>query len=88
MASDDDPDFVARDLRLPRLSGLELLASVRTNPKMTDIPVIILSNVGDTEMHKRVSNLGVFEFMIKAQTTTGQLSARIAEHERWTRQGS
>ena len=85
MASEHDPDFVVLDLRLPRLSGLEVLSGLRNNPKTADMPVIILSNVGDPELLKRGSELGVLEFMIKAHTTPAQLCSRIAEHERWTR---
>jgi DNA-binding response OmpR family regulator len=85
LASDVHPDFIVLDLRLPKLSGLEVLSRLRGNPKTSDIPVIILSNVGDLEMLERGSKLGVLEFMIKAHTTPIQLSLRIAEHERWTR---
>jgi two-component system, OmpR family, response regulator AdeR len=86
MASDADPDFIVLDLRLPKLDGLEVLSRLRTNPDTRDIPVIILSNVGDPKMLERVSRLGVVEFMIKAHTTPAQLSLRIAEHERRTPQ--
>lgn len=86
MASDEEPDFIVLDVRLPRLGGLDLLSGLRANPQTRDLPVIILSNVGDTEMLERGSDLGALEFMIKAQTTPSQLSARIAEHERWSAQ--
>jgi len=88
MATDEKPDFIVLDLRLPRLNGLEVLSSLRANPKTRDIPVIILSNVGDPEMLASGSKLGVLEFMIKAHTTPAQLSSRITEHERWTQQSS
>lgn len=86
MASDEAPDFVVLDVRLPRLGGLEVLSVLRSNPQTREIPVIILSNVGDPEMLERGSDLGALEFMIKAQTTPSQLTARIAEHEHWMEQ--
>ena len=86
MASDEKPDFVVLDVRLPRLGGLDVLSGLRSNPHTRELPVIILSNVGDTEMLERGSDLGAIEFMIKAQTTPSQLIARIAEHERWMAQ--
>lgn len=86
MASDEEPDFVVLDVRLPRLGGLDVLSGLRSNPQTREMPVIILSNVGDTEMLERGSDLGAIEFMIKAQTTPSQLTARIAEHERWMAQ--
>jgi DNA-binding response OmpR family regulator len=86
MASDENPDFIVLDLRLPKLDGLEVLARLRRNDKTKDIPVIILSNVGDPRMLEGVSRLGVVEFMVKAHTTPAELSLRIAEHERRTLQ--
>ncbi len=86
MASDEEPEFIVLDVRLPQLGGLEVLSRLRANPQTRDLPVIILSNVGDTEMLERGSHLGALEFMIKAQTTPSQLTARIGEHERWTAQ--
>lgn len=86
MASDEAPDFVVLDVRLPRLGGLEVLSVLRSNPQTREIPVIILSNIGDPEMLERGSDLGALEFMIKAQTTPSQLTARIAEHEHWMEQ--
>ena len=68
------------------LGGLEVLSVLRSNPQTREIPVIILSNVGDPEMLERGSDLGALEFMIKAQTTPSQLTARIAEHEHWMEQ--
>jgi two-component system sensor histidine kinase/response regulator len=88
MASEEDPDFIVLDIRLPKLNGLEVLSHLRTNPTTSDKPVIILSNVGDPAMLERGGHLGVLEFMIKAHTTPSQLSLRIAEHESWLRQTS
>ncbi len=88
MASAESPDFIILDVRLPKLNGFGVLADLRTNPKTKDIPVIILTNVGDADMIERGSKLGALEFMIKAHTTPGQLAVRIAEHERWMRQTS
>ncbi len=88
MASAENPDFVILDVRLPKLNGFDVLSNLRTNPKTKQIPVIILTNLGDADMIKRGSALGALEFMIKAHTTPRQLSLRIAEHERWMQQMS
>jgi len=38
-----DPDVVLLDLKLPKLSGHEVLYEIRKDPELSDIPVIILS---------------------------------------------
>jgi DNA-binding response OmpR family regulator len=83
-ALEEDPAFVFLDLRLPKLSGLELLARLRSTPKTREIPVIVLTNMTDPELSYRGDSLGVVEYMIKAETTPMQLSMRLAEHLRRT----
>ncbi len=39
------PDLVLLDLHLPKLSGLELLKRVRSNPALRAMPVIVFSNL-------------------------------------------
>jgi CheY-like chemotaxis protein len=38
------PDLILLDLNLPRLSGREVLAHVRGDPQLADIPVVLLSS--------------------------------------------
>ncbi len=85
-ALSETPDFIFLDLRLPKLGGFELLTRLRANPETREIPVIVLSNLTDPELSHRGNQLGVVEFMIKADTTPMQLSLRLAEHAR-RRQG-
>lgn len=37
------PDLILLDLNLPRLDGRELLARIKTNAELCDIPVVILT---------------------------------------------
>jgi len=53
---DDAPDCVVLDLRLPDMSGFELLEAVRDNPEFADIPVVVftgreLSAEEDAQLH-------------------------------------
>ena len=44
--SDQRPTVVLLDLMMPDLSGLEVLRYLRRDPRLTDIPVIIVSAKG------------------------------------------
>jgi CheY-like chemotaxis protein len=41
------PDFVLLDLNLPRMSGIEVLKVIKSDPDLTDIPVIMLTTSND-----------------------------------------
>lgn len=48
----DRPGLILLDLRLPKVDGLEVLRSVKTNPRLADIPVVVLTtsaNDGDIQ---------------------------------------
>ena len=77
MASDEAPDFIYLDLRLPGLDGFEVLERLRAQPGTTHIPVIILTNYGEPELRERGLKLGALEFLVKAETTPAELSNRV-----------
>ena len=40
------PGIILLDLRLPKVDGLDVLKSVKTDPKLSSIPVVILTTSG------------------------------------------
>ena len=71
------PDLFILDLLLPEIDGFEVLKRIRENPTYKSIPVIIFSNLSEEKDIKRVKDLGVSEFMIKANFTLDELSAKV-----------
>lgn len=41
------PDLILLDLQLPRMSGLDVLKAIKTDPVLRHIPVIVMSNSGN-----------------------------------------
>jgi len=52
-------DLVILDYQMPRMSGEEVLRSMRSNPALKDIPVIMLSSVDCSQTNKQMSELGL-----------------------------
>jgi DNA-binding NtrC family response regulator len=51
-------DLVVTDIRMPRGNGLELLESIRIVDD--DLPVVVMTGFGDSEVERRASDLGAF----------------------------
>src|SRR5436309_12970797 len=53
------PDVILLDLLLPKINGLEVLATVRGDDKLKDIPVVVLTGAADDELRMQAELLGV-----------------------------
>jgi DNA-binding response OmpR family regulator len=76
-ATDDPPDIIFLDIRLPKMDGFAVLEGLRGNEKTKHIPVVILSNYGERELVERGLKLGALEYLIKSQTTPANLSRGV-----------
>lgn len=65
---DNPPAVVLLDLMLPRKNGFEVLEEVKKVPELKDVPVIILSNLGQESDVKKGMALGATEYLVKAET--------------------
>ena len=73
----EKPDLILLDIMLPGMDGYKFLQIVKANKKTTDIPVIILSNLGDkTEIAKGLK-LGAEDFLVKANLNLGDVIQKI-----------
>ncbi|MDQ2679632.1 MAG: response regulator [Candidatus Eremiobacteraeota bacterium] len=59
------PQFILLDLKLPKVSGLELLERIRANPETALIPVVILTSSKQEEDRLAGYRLGVNSYVRK-----------------------
>jgi CheY-like chemotaxis protein len=59
------PDLVVLDLKLPRRSGLEVLAWLRAREALRDLRVVILSSSGEPSDIRRARELGIDDYLVK-----------------------
>jgi CheY-like chemotaxis protein len=59
------PRIILLDLNMPRKDGREALKEIKNDPKLRQIPVIILTTSNATEDIQRAYDLGASSFMIK-----------------------
>lgn len=65
MQDGDPPDVVFCDLRMPHLSGLELLQRVRAQSDMHVMPFVLVSAASDAETLDEAAALGASGYIIK-----------------------
>lgn len=70
-------DLVLLDLVMPRMSGLEALEALKRDPRTKDLPVIILSNLGQDGDIQRGLDLGAVDYLIKNSAKPADVSAKI-----------
>jgi CheY-like chemotaxis protein len=59
------PALVLLDLHIPGWGGLELLAWIRKQPDLADIPVVLLSASGDAQEINKAFELGASSYLVK-----------------------
>lgn len=73
----DNVDLVLLDLIMPRMSGLEALEAMKADPRTADIPVLILSNLGQEQDVERGLALGAVDYLIKNEAKPADVAEKI-----------
>ncbi len=81
------PSLLLLDLIIPKVSGFEVLSEMRTDAALKDVPVVILSNLGQEEDLERAKELGAIDFMTKADFSINQVVSRVKEDYAKHKQG-
>ena len=73
------PDLILLDLKMPHMDGAEALKEIRSHEWGKNIPVIILTNLGEEEAPKSLRTLGIHSYIVKADLTPRQVVGRAKE---------
>ena len=71
------PDIILRDLRMPEMTGDQMLAKLRKTTWGKNIKVVILTNMGEQEIPQSVKDLGVAAVILKADMTPRQVAELV-----------
>ncbi|MFC1601714.1 response regulator [Candidatus Sumerlaeota bacterium] len=59
------PGLILLDVKLPKVSGFQVLEAIKADPDLKIIPVIILTTTGNEEDIERGARLGANDYIIK-----------------------
>jgi DNA-binding response OmpR family regulator len=71
------PDIALIDLMMPEMDGATMLARLRQETWGKDLKVIILTNMGESEIPVIVKQLGVKAIILKADMTPRQVAELV-----------
>jgi len=77
MTREQHPDIILLDLIMPKMDGITMLKKMKSDPAISDIPVIVLTNLSDNEAVSEAMENGVFDFLIKSNYTLDDVLKKV-----------
>lgn len=71
------PNIVLLDILMPELDGFEVLKIVKGDEATKDIPVLIMSNLGQEDHVEKGMKLGAIGYIVKSQYTPSKVVEKI-----------
>ncbi len=69
VALKEKPELIIADIMMPKMSGFEMLETLRAAPDTNSIKVIMMTALGQAEDQARGEKLGVVKYLVKSQVT-------------------
>jgi len=80
LARAEPPALILLDLRMPGVSGLQILHTLRSDKLTSSIPVIVVSSTTDDDVTRETVRLGAAGFLYKAQFSVPELRQLVRQH--------
>lgn len=79
LAEEKKPDLILLDLILPKKDGFEVLLELKENPRVSNIPVIVLTNLEGARNVEKALSLGAYTYLVKANYSPSEIIEKIKE---------
>ena len=77
LAQQEKPDLIILDILMPEVDGYEVMSKLKRDEQTKEIPILILSNLSQTDKINRGLKLGANDYIVKTDLTPTELLARI-----------
>ena len=71
------PDIIILDLMMPKLSGYEVLSTIKSDPDLKDTPVIVFSALMRDASRDKAMEIGANNYLIKSEVLPRQLIKKV-----------
>ncbi len=79
LAKKSKPNLILLDIKMDDLDGFEVLKRLKQDPAMADIPVFLLTNIGEKNSDEKGFKLGAEQYLIKAELLPQQVVNKVLE---------
>lgn len=80
VAKKEKPSIILLDIILPGMDGFAILENVKRDSDTKNIPVILLSNLGQDSDIEKGKKLGASDYLVKANFTPTQVLEKIKKY--------
>ena len=77
LAKKEKPSLIILDLLLPKMNGFEFLKKIKSNEELKNIPIIVISVLGQKADQKKAIELGAEKYLIKTDNTLKEIIKNI-----------
>src|SRR4051812_7121224 len=77
MALAEHPDLILADLRMPEMSGMDMISELRKDAWGAAVKIMILTNVSDVESIDEAMRHNTFHYIVKGDTTMQNVLEKI-----------
>ena len=73
----EKPNIILLDILMPKVDGWEVLKQLKTDPETKKIPILVFSNLGQTQEIQKGLDLGADDYVIKSNMTPKELLEKV-----------
>lgn len=73
------PDVLLLDIMMPKLDGLGVAWELKANTDTADLPIVMLTNLSDSETVSKIMEAGITDYLLKSEQTIDQIIAKVKE---------
>ncbi|MFZ3057637.1 MAG: response regulator [Minisyncoccales bacterium] len=74
------PDIILLDILLPKIDGIEVLTFLKADDDLSNIPVIMLSNLSEDQKIRQALELGAIDYLVKSQHPINEVVEKVNKY--------
>jgi CheY-like chemotaxis protein len=73
------PDIILTDIMMPEIDGLTMMRKLKKDPELSNIPVVVMTNVDNTETSLAAGRLNPYFYLVKSLFDPQKVVSIVAE---------